>query len=332
MKTLMKWIAIGGCLLLAACANLMPAQGPLLRLDHVHPFGATRLAFSPDSRRVASGGYQGEVMIWQVPGGKRLRRLKGHTAPVRGLVWVNAAHLISAAEDGRIVLWDTRTGKRLRSVKTTPVTATARNAKAGVFVTGHANGEVQVRSARDLSVRYRVVMSSRVLSVAVRPGSGEIAVSLDNGSVSLFSPRLTRARSLRKPPRNALELRFSPDGRQLAAGAWFKLLLWDMKTGKLSVRDTEHTGAIISIDYSPDGKRIVSLGRHTDANIRLRNLKSRKLERRLAPHEYCGWQIRFSPNGRYVGSVSEDESLRLYDLSKPYKPRWNWSNQRAEYE
>lgn len=323
---------IGACLSLAGCANLKPSQGPVLNLTHVHPFGATRIAFAPDSRRVASGGFGGEVIVWQVPDGRRLARLDGHTAAVRGLAWPDGRHLLSAAEDGRVIVWDLATRRRLHAVQAPPVTTMAWDGRRRVVVTGHADGRVQLRRLRDLSLIHALKLSSRVLSVAVRPGTGEIAVSADDGTVRLLSKDLKPLRTLARPPRRALALRFSPDGRQLAAGAWFRVLVWDLGNGRLSVLKTEHTGAIISIDYTPDGRRLVSLGRHTDANIRLRRLAGNRLERRLAPHEYCGWQIRISPDGRWVGSVSEDESLRLYDLREPYRPKWRWKNQGGDGE
>ena len=148
------------------------------------------------------------------------------------------------------------------------------------------------------------------------------AASASDKKVFLFDQSLKLIKRLNGHDRKILELRFSPDNKILAGSSWFRIMQWNIQTGALKQTPTEHLGAIISLDYHPDGKRIISLGRHTDANLRLTDKRNGKVIRRLAAHEYCGWNVRFSPNGKYIATSSEDESVRLYDLSVPYKPTW----------
>ena len=104
------------------------------------------------------------------------------------------------------------------------------------------------------------------------------------------------------------------------AGGWFRLLVWDLRQRRLEERTTEHLGKVISVDISPDGERWLSLGRSTDSNFRLIDAGSNRVLRRFQAHELCGWQARFSPDGRYAASAAEDGSIHLYDLSQPYRP------------
>jgi WD40 repeat protein len=73
------------------------------------------------------------------------------------------------------------------------------------------------------------------------------------------------------------------------------------------------------VDISPDGARWVSLGRDTDSQLLLYDASSLQVERRLQTHALCGQRARFSPNGRYVASSSDDGSVHIYDLHAPYQ-------------
>ena len=99
------------CLLafsLTACGslNLVPTQAPMLRLNDIHPLGATDVEFNHSGNMIATGGYLGEIYIWKIPEGKKLYTLKQHEHSVTGLIWVDDNTLLSASEDGQITLWD----------------------------------------------------------------------------------------------------------------------------------------------------------------------------------------------------------------------------------
>ena len=166
-------------------------------------------------------------------------------------------------------------------------------------------------------------MQDEVLSVAVEPQQQLIAVAMDDRRVQLFDARLAPLRELQTPPGKSFGLRFAPDGRQLAGGGWFRVFLWSLDSGALELRDSGHFGAIASLDYSPDGQQLVSIGRITNATVQITDVASGQLERRLSPQPLCGWDVRFSPDGRYVASSSEDGSVLLYDVTIPYRPTWH---------
>lgn len=303
------------------CATLKPSQGPALRLDHVHLGGATAIAFSPDGGRLASAGHDGTVSVWRVPDGQRVSRGRPHRRAVRGIAWRDGRTILSAAQDGRIALWSATTGRELRAVSGAPVAAMVYDPERDWVIVGRDNGTVQVLNGDDFGPVRQATVADGITALAYHAGTRQIAVATDDATVLLLDDALGIERRF-VSPRQVLGLAFAPDGHRLTAGAWFARLDWDLRSGAVRVRDTEHFGAIIAMDFTPDGEQLVTIGRHTDGGVRLVGAQDNQVLRRLTAHGACGWSVRVSPDGRYVATASEDESVRLYDLTVPYEPRF----------
>lgn len=309
-------------LLLGGCAGLEPAQPPDLNIPGSHLFGVTRLAFDPSGKRIASAGFKGDLALWSVPEGRAIRRLWPHDSAVRGLAWVDGGRLLSADETGVMVLSDPNGGRLLGRRETQPgLTALTYLLHARLIVAGFEDGRVMTFTYPALEPLKQLELGAEVVALASDHAGERLAVATNDRRVRLLDRRLNEIRRLDSPPATALAVRFSPDDRELAAGAWYRLFYWDLATGHVRVQGTEHWGAVTAIDYHPDGKRLVSLGRHTDANLRLVSTDQGRVLRRLQGHRLCGAAVRISPDGRFVASGSDDEAIRLYDLSKPYRPQ-----------
>lgn len=315
-------LSSGVLAVLAACSAFQASQGPLLELREVHPFGAQRIAFSPAGDRLASGGLLGEIIIWSVPDGEKLAVLRGHRKAINSLGWLDDTHLVSTDGGGELRVWDSAARQVVGMQHVEQIAAAALLPAPARILIGTASGTLRVYSWPGLELHYEVLLGSGIHALAVDPDRREIAVVNADRRVRLFDYRLELQRELPEAPGRVFALRFSPDGRQLAAGGWFSLYLWSLPDGGLQIRETGHFGAIAALDYHPDGRQLVTIGRITDASVLVTATDGGKLERRLAHQPLCGWDVRFSPDGRYVASSSEDGSVFLYDLDLPYRPTW----------
>jgi len=80
--------------------------------------GQNGIAFSPDSRLLASEGKNNTVKLWEVSTGKELSILKRHTDSIVTIAFSpNNTTLASGSEDETIKLWDVITGKKLYTLR-----------------------------------------------------------------------------------------------------------------------------------------------------------------------------------------------------------------------
>ena len=76
---------------------------------------------SSDGRRLASGGSDGTVRVWDLALGKELVCLKGHEGAVAHVVFTrDGSKILSGGEDGSVRLWDATTGKQLDCLEGAP--------------------------------------------------------------------------------------------------------------------------------------------------------------------------------------------------------------------
>lgn len=72
------------------------------------------VAMSPDSRILASGGFDNKIILWDTESGRQLRTLDGHNGAMLGLAFrPDGKVLASASGDRTAKLWDVVTGERL---------------------------------------------------------------------------------------------------------------------------------------------------------------------------------------------------------------------------
>ncbi len=104
----------------------------------------------------------------------------------------------------------------------------------------------------------------------------------------------------------------SPDGSLLALIVEKEILLVAIgeKTLLWSKRMEGHTGSVLSVSFSPDGKFIASGS--GDNTVRLWDVSSGKEIRRMEGHTDWVRSVSFSPDGKFIASGSEDGTVRIW--------------------
>jgi WD40 repeat protein len=92
---------------------------PLRSFAAYSPGVGLSMAFSPDGKRLVTGGREYTVRIWDVEtGDELLPPLRGHTGDISTVAFSPDGRLVaSGGEDSTVKVWDSRTGELLRSFR-----------------------------------------------------------------------------------------------------------------------------------------------------------------------------------------------------------------------
>ncbi|WP_369334493.1 WD40 repeat domain-containing protein, partial [Candidatus Thiosymbion oneisti] len=122
-----------------------------------------------------------------------------------------------------------------------------------------------------------------------------------------------------------------PKGREydIRLSALSNLLRANQLIGHLRATWQGHSGTVTSVDFSPDGRRVVSGS--WDNSLRLWDAETgRPIGKPWRGHSSGVTSVAFSPDGRRVVSGSLDNSLRLWDAATGHPIGEPWQGHSAD--
>lgn len=305
------------CSLLLTACTVHNYEQPFAIHHNAHS-GGSIVAFNQAGTVLASGGWEGTVRLWQLPGSEALTHWPAHSDSVNGIVFIEGdRQLVTAGYDGILVKWSLDSAVIKRIDTGAPVMHMAADLARGRLVTGHYDGTVRIWSVPELDlIEQRALHLDSLKVVAIDAGSQRYASGDSNGNVYVWD-ETGLVRELETPPADAWTLAFSPDGQWLMGGSWFRLFRWNLQDGSLQTLPTEHHGIIKSIQYTGNSNELASISRQTDSSVYFLDPASGETLRRFDAHDLCGAYISVSPDGHYLATTSDDASVRIWDLTAP---------------
>ena len=91
-----------------------------------------------------------------------------------------------------------------------------------------------------------------------------------------------------------------------------EIKIWDIETGKCLKTIVGHIDSIETIEYSKDGKILISGSK--DKLIKIWDIKTEKQIAMLKGHTRGVLALKFSPSGKYIASSGDDGTIKLWDL------------------
>jgi WD40 repeat protein len=259
----------GSTFVLPARPQLSDFGAPTGKAGHV-----TAIAYAPDGKLIATGGWDDAVRLWDPATGKQVRSIAAHASLVSAVAFGKDGKILATRGglDGLVRLWDPVTGKELRTIEN---------------------------------------VSRRSSALTFSPDGKTLAIG-DAKAVSLVDPETGKeTKSIAHAGTTCLT--FSSDGKTLATGGRDSTIrLWDVATGN-EVRRCEppKKEPPSQLAFSPDGKHLAAAVRENSALIF--DTTTGMIAHNFKAF-YWPDAVAFAPDGKAVSFGGEPSALRQFEM------------------
>jgi WD40 repeat protein len=287
------------------------------------------VAFSPDGRRLVSGGGKydqqkkdasgGEVKVWDAVTGESLRDLRGSHDHISSVYFSPDGQRVAAAETGawEVKVWEVATGKEVGSFPYGAMVAVyspdgKRLAIADWNQTVHV---CEVATGRELF--NFPAHSSTIRSVCFSPDGKRLATASDDRTVTEWDvANRQEIRTLKGHTGAVRGVCFSPDGKSLASAsadgtviAWSEAKVEDALSFRASSSDCY-------LGFSPDGQRLAISG---FMGVAMWETATGQPVRAFQPSDAgilsTATCVCFSPDGKRLASARGNKTVRVLDAA-----------------
>ena len=298
--------------------------------------GVRALAYSPDGKSIVCGGGNGNVQLWDTQILKLKFTLTGHTARVKSVAYAPDGNTIATgSSDGTVRLWDAATGKTKAALTGyMRINAAAYSPDSQTIVTGNQNGKVHFWdvSTAELKNTFTGDKDGIIFNITYSPDGKTIAVvssyndrvllrdaktGIHKATLKHFGLIDTIFLLLQNREYDIGPIAYSPDGNTIVTGGDYytvekgTIYLWHARTGTRKRVIFKGPGAVRTVVFSKDGKRIIATG---DWNNKVRVWHART-GKELTPTPAdipsgSKWLLH-SPDGTTTAQVSQDGTVLI---------------------
>jgi WD40 repeat protein len=279
------------------------------------------IAFSPDGKIVASGGWNGRVCLWEAATGRLLRSLDSSQPGqlIFGLAFAPDGKTLAAGASGpdpSLRRWEVATGKEL------PPIAVPGQPRCVAFA---PDGKTIACAGLDRTIRLLDPTTGKEIAQLAGHTGFVNGLQFSPGGKTLISGSLdqtirlwdvARGKELRRFEANQpaiLTVALSRDGAWLASGGQEQTVrLWDVATGREERQFQIAARDVTSVALSPDGKTLAAAGQ--DTSIYLWETATGTELRRFSVWQDAVKSVAFSPDGKTL-AASDGPILHSWDVA-----------------
>jgi len=289
--------------------------------------GPGPISYSPDGHLLASGGHDGTVRIWDMRTGEEtMSLLLSESDPVPFLAFTpDGNSLVLWSGTGDLYNW------RFSDIQAAPERLYGPIDKGwrgtlspDGFIFAFPQEDHTICLLRTDTRRIAMVLSGHedeVWAISFCANSKILASGSRDGAIFLWRYDTGNQVRLHAGRQDVYSLSFSPDCSKLAVAVDNMIQLWDLSTGTntatLGDCDESNSQLVLSVQFSPDGKSLMSILRCLSLQLWILDDDSAAGAFPVGLDSREITDFTFSPDGLYIASASheEDDVIRIWDAS-----------------
>jgi WD40 repeat protein len=284
------------------------------------------VAFMPDSTTLMSGSEDGSIRLWDAAAGRESRIWQKKSVFDAS---ASSSHILSLSGDAKVLvragpaqgsveLWDFAKVARIRATKAhaRPINGVVLSANGRTLIT-FTRDELKIwQAAPGLRQTMVVKIPSYSISDAAVTADGKlVAIATSDKAIGLYDAVAGKVvRRIDSGPEYVLAVAFSPDGTLLASAGEGSprenLRIWNV-SGGTSVGAIGPPDAAHSVTFSRDGRLLAAAG----LSVTVFDVVTRTTAFAFVGHSGRVRSLSFSPDGHFLASGSEDNTVGVWDLT-----------------
>jgi WD40 repeat protein/serine/threonine protein kinase len=302
------------------------------------------VAFSPDGQRLASGGADSRICLWDVQTGEQQHILLGHHRSVYGVAFSRDGRLLASCGgdytgrgDGDLRLWNGVTGEEIGGLRGIAhgLWCLAFSPNGQRLATGDAEENVKLWDVASLQELLTLRGCRQMIrAVAFSPDGHRLYSCATDGNVRVWDATPIGANedegclTLRGHGGQVGSVAFHPRDPNIV-GSTDKngfVKLWNTRTGNCLLTQHAHQGGADCLAFSPDGHRFATVG--SDETLKIWNTANGNVIQQSRRVYESDLKVAFLPDGKQIVSAGWARAVRIWNaesakLVHPFPPE-NW--------
>ncbi|WP_243292264.1 WD40 repeat domain-containing protein [Bacillus sp. FJAT-47783] len=234
------------------------------------------ISFSPEGDKIISGSFDGHFRIFDVISKTEIVTPEAKTHGINNIDVLYSGKIATGSDDNLVRIWDMKTGEQIEEYQ------------------GH---------------------DSLVQSVKWAPNGEYLASTSYDETIILWDVKNKKAKNKYLGHEGIVNtVSWCFDSSKFATGGYDKKLrIWGLEDGLL-FESQPHAGAIKAVDWHKS-TNLIAVGSN-DGMVHVWNPETNLLIKSIKAHDQLINQISWSPDGKFIVSVSRDKSVRISDIEK----------------